>query len=38
MNKEFDNRKAVQQLHYQPTPFTEALKQTIQFLKTHQHA
>lgn len=38
MNKEFDNRKAMRQLHYQPTPFAEALAQTIQFLKSHQHA
>jgi nucleoside-diphosphate-sugar epimerase len=38
MNKEFDNTKAMRQLHYQPTPFAEALTQTIQFLKSHQHA
>ena len=38
INKEFDNRKAIQQLHYQPTAFKEALKQTIHFLKTEQHA
>lgn len=37
-NKEFDNSKAVRQLHYQPTPFAEALTQTIQFLKSRQHA
>jgi nucleoside-diphosphate-sugar epimerase len=38
INKKFDNKKAIQQLHYQPTPFKEALKQTIHFLKTQQHA
>lgn len=37
INKEFDNRKAIQQLHYQPTPFKEALKQTIHFLKPEHH-
>lgn len=38
MNKEFDNRKAIRQLHFQPTPLSEALKKTIHFLKTQQHA
>ena len=37
INKEFDNKKAIQNLHYQPTPLSEALKQTIHFLKTEQH-
>lgn len=34
IKKEFDNRKAIRNLHYQPTPIAEALKQTIHFLKT----
>lgn len=37
INKEYDNKKAIQNIHYQPTPFSEALKQTIHFLKTKQH-
>jgi nucleoside-diphosphate-sugar epimerase len=38
INKEYDNKKAIQNLHYQPTPFTEALKQTIHFLKNQHYA
>ena len=33
INKEYSIEKAKQHLYYQPTPFTEALKQTIRFLK-----
>jgi nucleoside-diphosphate-sugar epimerase len=38
LNKEYDTGKAIRNLHYQLTPFSEALKQTIHFLKTQQHA
>ncbi len=38
INKKFDNKKAIRQLHYQPTSFKEALIQTIHFLKTQHHA
>lgn len=38
INKEYDSKKAIQHLHYQPTPLPEALKQTIHFLKNQQHA
>ena len=37
INKKYDSGKAIQQLHYQPTPFKEALKQTIHFLKMQNH-
>ncbi len=37
VNKEYDSGKAIRQLHYQPTPFAEALNQTIQFLKNQHH-
>ena len=33
INKEYSIEKAKQHLYYQPTPFAEALKQTIRFLK-----
>ncbi len=38
INKEYDNKKAIQNLHYCPTPLSEALIQTIHFLKTQHHA
>ena len=37
-NKIYKNEKAKQKLGYQPTPLREALKQTIQFLKTKNYA
>lgn len=37
-NKIYTHEKARQKLGYQPTPLREALKQTIQFLKTKNYA
>ena len=38
IKKEYSIEKAKQQLKYHPTPLTEALKQTIHFLKSQNHA
>ncbi len=37
-NKTFTSEKAIRQLGYRPTPLREGLQQTIQFLKTQNHA